>query len=127
MPHLFRLKVQDHFSSAHYLRNYQGACENLHGHNWKVELIVEGETLNDIDILIDFKDLKKILKDVLSELDHRLINELPFFQVNNPSSENIAKYIFHRVKEKLSPYKNIRVKEVAVYETEKASASYLEE
>lgn len=124
---MFRLKVQDHFSSAHYLRNYQGACENLHGHNWKVELVVEGETLNDIEILIDFKELKKILKEVLEELDHRLINELPYFQEKNPSSENIAKYIYLKVKEKLQDVPQIRVKEVTVFETEKASATYFEE
>lgn len=124
---MYRLKVQDHFSSAHYLRNYQGACENLHGHNWKVELVVEGEKLNEIDILLDFKDIKKILKEVLSELDHRLINELPYFQENNPSSENIARYIFDRVKDKLKVFEGVRVKEVTVFETEKASATYLEE
>ncbi|BAU22781.1 6-pyruvoyl tetrahydrobiopterin synthase [Caldimicrobium thiodismutans] len=124
---MYRLKVQDHFSSAHYLRNYQGACENLHGHNWKVELVVEGEKLNEIDILLDFKDIKKILKEVLSELDHRLINELPYFQEKNPSSENIARYIFDRVKDKLKVFEGVRVKEVTVFETEKASATYLEE
>jgi len=124
---MFRLKVQDHFSSAHYLRNYQGACENLHGHNWKVELVVEGETLNEIEILLDFKDLKGLLKEVLSELDHRLINELPYFQKRNPSSENLARFIFERVKEKLNSYPGVRVREVTVFETEKASATYLEE
>ncbi len=124
---MFRLKVQDYFSSAHYLRNYQGACESLHGHNWKVELVVEGEKLNNIDILLDFKDLKKILKEVLDELDHRLINELPYFQERNPSSENIARFIFERIKGKLKAFPGIKVREVTVFETEKASATYLEE
>lgn len=123
---MYRLKVKDSFSSAHYLKNYQGACENLHGHNWMVELIVEGETLNNIEILIDFKELKGILKEVLEELDHRLINEHPFFQERNPSSENLAFFIFQRVKEKLNSYPQVRVKEVTVYETEKASATYSE-
>jgi len=124
---MYRLKVQDYFSSAHYLRNYQGACENLHGHNWKVELVVEGETLNETELLIDFKDLKRVLKEVLSELDHRLINELPYFKEKNPSSENLARYIFEKVKEKLRAYPQVRVKEVTVFETEKASATYFEE
>ena len=124
---MYRLKVKDYFSSAHYLRNYQGACENLHGHNWMVELVVEGEKLNEIEILIDFKELKNTLKEVLSELDHRLINELPYFQKRNPSSENIAKFIFERVKEKLRCYPHVKVKEVTVFETEKASATYSEE
>jgi len=124
---MYRLKVQDYFSSAHYLRNYKGACENLHGHNWKVELVVEGETLNETELLIDFKDLKRVLKEVLSELDHRLINELPYFKEKNPSSENLARYIFEKVKEKLRAYPQVRVKEVTVFETEKASATYFEE
>ncbi len=124
---MFKLKVEDHFSSAHYLRNYGGSCENLHGHNWKVELVVEGFKLNPSDILIDFKILKKFLKDVLSELDHKLLNDLPYFQNTNPSSERIAEYIFKKMKEKLSDYPDVKVKEVTVYETEKASATYCED
>lgn len=89
--------------------------------------MVEGEQLNNIDILIDFKDLKKILKEVLDELDHRLINDLPYFQKKNPSSENIARFVFERIKEKLKAFPEVRVKEVTVFETEKASATYLEE
>ncbi len=89
--------------------------------------MVEGEKLNEIEILIDFKELKNTLKEVLSELDHRLINELPYFQKRNPSSENIAKFIFERVKEKLRCYPHVKVKEVTVFETEKASATYSEE
>jgi 6-pyruvoyltetrahydropterin/6-carboxytetrahydropterin synthase len=124
---MFRLKVQDHFSSAHYLKNYQGPCENLHGHNWKVELVVEGSKLNSTDILIDFKILKNILKEVLSELDHKLLNEIPYFKEVNPSSEKIAEYIFNRVKEKLASYSDVKVKEVTVFETDKASATYYED
>ncbi|MFN3921020.1 MAG: 6-carboxytetrahydropterin synthase QueD [Caldimicrobium sp.] len=123
---MYKLKVKDQFSSAHFLRNYQGACENLHGHNWTVELIVEGEELNEIEILIDFKDLKKILKEVLEELDHRLINDHPYFREKNPSSENLARFIFEGVKEKLRGFPQVKVKEVTVYETEKASATYYE-
>lgn len=123
---MYRLKVKDYFSSAHFLRNYEGACENLHGHNWTVELVVEGEKLNEIEILIDFKDLKRILKEILEELDHRLINEHPYFQQRNPSSENLARFIFEKAKEKLKAYANVKVKEVSVFETEKASATYLE-
>lgn len=89
--------------------------------------MVEGEKLNNIDILIDFKDLKKILKEVLDELDHRLINDLPYFQERNPSSENIARFVFERMKEKLKAFPGVRVREVTVFETEKASATYLEE
>ncbi|MCS7199155.1 MAG: 6-carboxytetrahydropterin synthase QueD [Caldimicrobium sp.] len=124
---MFRLRIQDHFSSAHYLRNYQGACEKLHGHNWKVELLVEGKELDNTEILIDFKILKNILKEVLSELDHRLLNDHPYFQIRNPSSENISRFIFEKVKEKLKNFPQIKVKEVTVFETDKASATYFEE
>ena len=123
---MFRLKVQDYFSSAHYLRNYKGSCENLHGHNWKVELLVEGSQLNNLDILIDFKTLKSILKETLNELDHKLLNEIPYFKNVNPSSERLAEYIFKKIKNKLSQYSNIKVKEVTVYETDKSSATYYE-
>jgi 6-pyruvoyltetrahydropterin/6-carboxytetrahydropterin synthase len=123
---MFKLKVQDYFSSAHYLKNYKGPCEKLHGHNWKVELIVEGSELNSTDILIDFSILKKILKEVLSELDHKLLNEIPYFKNINPSSERLAEYIFKKVREKLSSYPKVKVKEVTVFETEKAGATYYE-
>ncbi len=123
---MFKLKVQDHFSAAHYLKNYEGPCENLHGHNWKVELVVEGSQLNSSDILIDFKILKKILKEVLTELDHKLLNEISHFENINPSSERLAEYIFKKTKDKLSSYPNVKVKEVTVFETERAGATYYE-
>lgn len=123
---MFRLKVQDYFSSAHFLRNYEGPCEKLHGHNWKVEVVVEGERLNELDILIDFKELKKALKETLKSLDHRLLNDLPYFLEVNPSSERIAQYIFQDLKKKLSLYTNLKIKEVTVFETEKACATYFE-
>lgn len=88
---------------------------------------MEGEKLNEIEILIDFKDLKGILKEILAELDHRLINDHPYFKERNPSSENLARFIFERAKNKLSTYNGVKVKEVAVYETEKACAIYSEE
>jgi len=123
---MFKLKVQDYFSAAHYLKNYEGPCENLHGHNWKVELVVEGSQLNSSDILIDFKTLKKILKEVLTELDHKLLNEISHFKNINPSSERLAEYIFKKTKDKLSSYPNVKVKEVTVFETERAGATYYE-
>uniref|UniRef100_A0A7V4JP40 6-carboxy-5,6,7,8-tetrahydropterin synthase n=1 Tax=Thermodesulfobacterium geofontis TaxID=1295609 RepID=A0A7V4JP40_9BACT len=123
---MFKLKVQDYFSSAHYLKDYKGPCEKIHGHNWKVELIVEGSELNSTDILIDFTILKNILKEVLSEFDHKLLNEIPYFKNVNPSSERLAEYIFKKVKEKLSSYPKVKVKEVTVFETEKAGATYYE-
>ncbi len=121
---MFELTVRDEFSAAHYLRDYPGACERPHGHNWKVEVTVKGEKLNKIGVLIDFKDLKKHLKDVLDELDHRDLNEHPAFKDQNPSSENIARYIFEKLASKLSSYP-VQLVRVTVCETERSCASYL--
>ena len=120
----FELIVRDEFSASHQLRGYEGACENLHGHNWKVEVAVRGENLNEIGILIDFKVLKKALREILEELDHQHLNSLPAFQEKNPSSENIAQYIYQRLKEKLAgqPVKIVRV---TVCETERSCATFL--
>ncbi len=123
---MFEITIEDNFSSAHYLRNYNGACENLHGHNWKVIVTVEGEKLDETGLLIDFKELKKILKHILQELDHKLLNDIPFFQKNNPSSENIARYIFENLKKALKQKSELKVKKVTVFENEKTSASYYE-
>ena len=119
------LKIIDTFSAAHFLKNYKGACENLHGHNWKVELEVKGSKLDQTGLLIDFKELKKILKEILEELDHKLLNEKPPFNRINPSSENIAKFIFDKVSKKLPPH--VQVKSVTVWESEKACATYTED
>lgn len=120
---MFELTVCDEFSAAHQLRGYEGACENLHGHNWKVEVAVRGSQLNEIGILIDFKELKKALKEILSELDHCHLNEHPAFRDLNPSSENLARFIFERLEEKLAG-KPVEVFRVTVCETERSCASY---
>jgi len=120
---MFELTVREEFSAAHQLRGYEGACENLHGHNWKVEVAVRGSQLNEIGILIDFKELKKALKEILSELDHQNLNALPAFFQENPSSENIARYIFQRLSEKLTD-KSVEVFRVTVCETDRSCATY---
>ena len=89
--HLWRLTVRDDFAAAHALRHYEGKCERLHGHNFAVELTVEGQNLTqDTEMLLDFKVLKTGLKRVLETLDHRLLNETPPFDRLNPSSENLS-------------------------------------
>ena len=123
---MFQLKVIDSFASAHQLREYQGQCENLHGHNWKVEAVVEGRELDNRGLLLDFKELKRALKEVLEELDHRFLNDHPFFQKNNPTSENLASFIFKRLEETLRVHPGIKVKAVTVWESERAGATYLE-
>lgn len=125
---VFKLKVTKSFASSHQLRNYQGKCENLHGHNFIVELMVKGEKLDpQVEYLVDFKVLKEKLNEVIEPLDHIHLNEFPPFDKINPSSENIAKYIYEKVKEKLKDYKNIEIEYVGVAESEKSWAYYMEE
>jgi len=116
---MFELSVESHFSSAHRLLNYQGKCENLHGHNWKVEITVAGENLDRSGMLVDFKILKSQLVEVLEKLDHKDLNNLEEFKNISPSSENIAKYIYDQLKEQLP-----QLVQVAVWETERAKAVY---
>ena len=91
---MFELKAQMYFSAAHHLLNYDGECENQHGHNWKVVVAVRGEKLDKSNILVDFKALKKELNRVLDLIDHKDLNELEYFKGESPSSEMIAKFIF---------------------------------
>ena len=118
---MFELKVEGSFSSAHHLLNYDGECENQHGHNWKVEVYACGETLDKSNLLIDFKVLKKKLNTVLDELDHVDINELEAFKNVSPSSEIISKYIYEKLKQDVP-----QVSKVSVWETVNSCASYFE-
>lgn len=118
---MFEVKVEGHFSSAHHLLNYEGECEHQHGHNWRVEVYAQGETLDKSNLLIDFKVLKKELNDVLDKLDHKDINELPDFKNVSPSSEIMSKYIYTELKKRIP-----QISKVSVWETERARASYWE-
>lgn len=118
---MFEVKVEGHFSSAHRLLNYQGKCENPHGHNWKVEIYARGEELDKSNILIDFKIMKKELNLFLDELDHIDLNEHKDFKEQSPSSEYLSKYIYVEMK-KIIP----QLYKVSVWETERARASYWE-
>lgn len=120
---IYEIKVEDSFSSAHHLRNYKGKCERIHGHNWKVEVVVEGENLDSTGMLIDFTVLKEKLRYILSRLDHSNLNNLPFFKRINPTSENICFFIFKRMEFLLKQYP-VRVKSVTVWENEKQCATY---
>jgi 6-pyruvoyltetrahydropterin/6-carboxytetrahydropterin synthase len=120
---MHRIKIVSSFSAAHFLRGYQGKCENLHGHNWKVEVVVVSETLDALGMVMDFSELKKLTAAVLEELDHKHLNELTYFINDNPSSENIARHIFNTLKEKLGK-KNCNLEEVSVWETDTSRASY---
>ncbi len=124
---MFEVSVREDFSAAHRLKGYPGKCENLHGHNWTVEVFVQSEKLDEIGVTIDFSEVKAALRTVLSELDHTNLNEIPPWRdQENPSSENIARYVYGKMCGALnSP--GIRVSKVSVYETAEACASYWEE
>ncbi len=119
------ISTETYFSAAHHLRGYPGECREIHGHNFKVKVTVQTQKLTNLGFGIDFKELKRILKDVLKKLDHHNLNELPEFETLNPSAENIAKYIWDRLNPKLKT-QNSKLKEVQVWESETSSATYYE-
>lgn len=123
---MYELMVETSFSSAHQLRGYKGECEKLHGHNWKVQVHVIAEKLNELDMAIDFHELKDFVSEVIAPLDHGFLNDLFPFTEKNPSSENIAKWIFDSLKKKVNDG-NLRLSAVTVWESEVTSATYFEE
>ncbi len=123
---MYEIFIETHFSAAHHLRGYDGDCARPHGHNWIVEVYVQCRELNDIGIGIDFRDVKLMLKDVLSKIDHTDLNTLSEFTGINPSSENIAAYIYGRLKGDLQG-KDIKVSKVKVSETPQAGVYYWED
>ncbi len=120
----YLIEVTDSFSSAHQLRGYHGKCERLHGHNWKVTLVLSAKRLNKIGLVVDFGEAKRFLSDLLRELDHTLLNEHPYFVSVNPSSENIARYIFNTLTTRLKKLTTVRVERVEVWESERTKAVF---
>jgi 6-pyruvoyltetrahydropterin/6-carboxytetrahydropterin synthase len=90
---MYSIRVDGHFSSAHNLRGYKGKCEELHGHNWRVEVVAASDKLDKLGVVMDFTVIKTHLHEVIEKLDHKYLNEIPYFLKFNPTSENIAKYI----------------------------------
>ena len=119
---MFEIKVENHFAAAHHLLNYDGDCENQHGHNWKVEVYIRGTELDKSNILVDFKILKKHLNEVLDLLDHKDLNQLEYFKDQSPSSELISRFIYEKMKEK-----NTLIHKVSVWETTTSCATYWQE
>lgn len=122
---MFKVGVKRKFSAAHSLREYDGNCERLHGHNWVVEAILKGNDTDHLGMLVDFRMVKKGLDEILDSLDHRYLNELSTFKNGNPSSENIARYIYHKLSERIG--KAVQLIEVKVWESDDTWASYSEE
>ena len=125
MASSYTLKIVTDFASAHTLRDYPGACSRMHGHNWKVEVEVIADTLDNVGMGIDFKEIKKCTKQVTAELDHRYINEIKPFDEINPTAENIAAYIYRGVGELINS-ERVRVSSVTLWKTERACVRYSE-
>ena len=124
---MFEVTVEQTFAAGHALRGYRGKCENVHGHNYKVSVTIEGERLNEIGLLVDFVAVKRILRAAIEYLDHKFINELPPFDEINPTAENMAKYFYEQMVAGLAAEElgvPARVKEVRVWETDTSVAAY---
>jgi 6-pyruvoyltetrahydropterin/6-carboxytetrahydropterin synthase len=119
---MYRLMICTHFAAAHNLMNYQGDCENLHGHNWKVEVTVATRDLDKAGLGIDFKILKRETNKVLDLLDHKYLNDLPFFKELSPSSENIARFVFEELEKAFEG--SVTMDKVCIWESENACATY---
>ncbi len=120
---MFEITVKDHIASAHQLHGYVGPCQHLHGHTWHIEVSLAGNELNAIGLVIDFKDVKKKLKEILMPLDHVCLNDLPAFKGINPSTENLARHIYREFAKVCHP---LLLKQVRVWESETASVIYYE-
>lgn len=122
---MFEISVEETFSSGHALRGYRGKCENPHGHNYRVRVVLEGPRLNDIGLLFDFKDLKSLIRREVESLDHQYLNDLEPFREVNPSAENLARYFYDRITAGLAgDPEGVVVRSVTVFETDTTSAVY---
>ena len=126
---MFLVSVDESFAAGHALRGYRGKCENVHGHNYKIRVTLEGSDLNSIGLLYDFKDLKEAIQCNIRKLDHQFMNDIPPFDAINPSAENLAKYFYEEVTRLLAegdtrPQAPCRVRAVQVWETDTTTASY---
>jgi 6-pyruvoyltetrahydropterin/6-carboxytetrahydropterin synthase len=123
---MFQVSVEETFSAGHALRGYRGKCENVHGHNYRVRVALEGPQLDGIGLLVDFAVLKTAIRDIIKTLDHQFINDLEPFRTVNPSAENLAKYFYDETSRLLTGLpQGARLTEVVVWETDTSSARYL--
>lgn len=120
---MFEVSVEHTFAAGHALRNYKGKCENVHGHNYRVRVTVEGENLNSAGLLVDFSEVKSVIRNFVERLDHQFLNDLKPFDELNPSAENLAKYVHDGLGKQLGNG-DIRLQAVTVWETDTSSATY---
>jgi 6-pyruvoyltetrahydropterin/6-carboxytetrahydropterin synthase len=121
---MYNVFIETHFAASHKLFGYQGLCKELHGHTWKVRVEVETDRINKIGISFDFKKLKMITESVIRKIDHKHLNDIPPFDTQNPTAENLSRYIFENVKEKLRS--GIKLSRVTVWESSNYAVSYCE-
>jgi 6-pyruvoyltetrahydropterin/6-carboxytetrahydropterin synthase len=122
---MYVLNVSSHFSAAHLLKGYQGDCKKMHGHTWKVRVALQCEKTDEIGLSIDFSIIKQKIKQLVDRFDHTCLNELEWFKEKNPTSENIAKVFYTELK-KIFENESVKLKEVEVWESERASVAYYE-
>jgi 6-pyruvoyltetrahydropterin/6-carboxytetrahydropterin synthase len=120
---MFEVSVEQTFAAGHALRNYHGKCENVHGHNYRVQVTIQGPQLDAIGLLVDFVEVKRLMKEVVDRLDHQFINDLAPFDEINPSAENMARYFYDEISRGLGDGP-VRLGEVKIWETDTASATY---
>jgi 6-pyruvoyltetrahydropterin/6-carboxytetrahydropterin synthase len=125
---MYEVTVEDSFAAGHYLRNYKGKCENPHGHNYKVRVTLRGAELDKAGLLLDFKDLKEVMKHVIERLDHQMLNDIEPFTALNPSAENLARYFYEQASSRLQSLTQgrVAVRDVTIWETDSTTARYSE-
>ena len=122
---MFEITVDETFSAGHALRGYKGKCENVHGHNYKVRVTMQGPELDQVGLLCDFVHLKQVIHAVIQSLDHKFLNDFPPFNTINPSAENIAKYFYEQANGQMKqPVNGARISCVAIWETDTTAAVY---
>ena len=121
---MFEVTIEETFAAGHALRNYHGKCENVHGHNYRCQVTLQGEQLDGIGLLVDFVELKRVVHSVLDRMDHQWLNEFPPFDAINPSAENMARYIHDEVHAGLKTAEGVRIASVKLWETDTCSATY---
>jgi len=122
----YEIKIITDFAAAHNLRNFRGKCENLHGHNWKVEVVLRGDRLDASGVLMDFGEVKQATREVLAELDHHYLNDLAYFKERNPSSEYIAQYLFEHLGQRLNN-DHCHIYRISAWESASSCATYFGE